>query len=276
MKPLPADVFAAIDLVRRERLPAVLITVVESVGSAPQVPGARMLLCADGRAAGTVGGGAFEHAALERAQALLSGGGSSELWRANLTSLGMCCGGVMTAFLERVPLSDRLVLLGAGHIAAALSPLAHRTGFEVIVVDERAELTTTDRFPDARVVLCDDPEEAISAIPADARTAFLIATHDHRLDQALTKALVLRAQGLVGLVGSEAKRAKFAMRLSAQGVAQEKLARLRSPVGVEIGAVTPEEIAVAIMAELVAWRRGVVIAEGVPVRAKRRAGGSAA
>jgi xanthine dehydrogenase accessory factor len=271
VKALPADPLAALAVVREQRWPAVLITVVESVGSAPQVPGARMLLLADGRAAGTVGGGAFEHAALQRAQELLASGGRSELWRANLTSLGMCCGGVMTVFLERVPLADRLVLLGAGHIAAPLSAMGARAGFEVVVVDERAELTTAGRFPDARTVLCDDPEAALGELPGDAHTAFVIATHDHRLDQALVKALVLSAQGFVGLVGSEAKRSKFVMRLSAQGVPAEKLARLRSPVGVEIGAVTPEEIAVAILAELVAWRRGVAIGEGVPVRAKRRA-----
>jgi xanthine dehydrogenase accessory factor len=104
----------------------------------------------------------------------------------------------------------------------------------------------------------------------DADTAVVVVTHHHPLDQALVKALAQSRAGFFGLVGSEGKRSKFLMRLRAQGLPDEALARLRSPLGVQIGAVTPEEIALSIVAELVAWRRGAPIDDGVPVRAKRR------
>ncbi len=284
---LVRDVFEALNQVRKERIPAVLATVVEAVGSAPQQAGARLLLLSDGQVAGTVGGGAIEKLVLEEARALLLAGGSAgalggasggasggprtRLLTVNLTTeLGMCCGGTMAVFLETVPLPARLVVLGGGHIAKPLTALAAATGFAVTVVDERPQWADPARFPGARDVLCDDPESVVGELSLDAGTAVVVVTHHHPLDQALVKALTGSRAGFFGLVGSESKRNKFLMRLRAQGIAEEALARLRSPLGVAIGAVTPEEIAVSIVAELVAWRHGVALDEGVPVRAKRR------
>jgi xanthine dehydrogenase accessory factor len=269
---LSADVFHALDDVRSARMPAVLATVVSSVGSAPQDAGAKLLLSGDGQVAGTVGGGAFEQRVLEEAHALLAGTGERTLLlELNLSrDLGMCCGGVMTVFFEVVAFPARLVVLGAGHIARPLVALASQVGFEVTVVDERGEWATAERFPEARRVLCDEPEAVVAELALDSETAVVVVTHHHPLDQALVRALVHSRAGFCGLVGSEAKRNKFIMRLTAQGVPAVALARLRSPVGVQIGAVTPEEIALSIVAELVAWRRGVALDDGVPLRAKRQ------
>jgi xanthine dehydrogenase accessory factor len=264
------DVFRALEEARAARVPCVLATVVEVVGSTPQVPGAKLVLTRSGDVSGTVGGGAFEARVLADAQALLESEAPSRLIELNLSrDLGMCCGGVMKVFLERVAMPARLVVLGAGHIARPLVELASQVGFESIVVDAREAWADKERFPSARAVHCDDPEAVIAELALDADTAVVVVTHHHPLDQALVRALVGSRAGFCGLVGSEAKRNKFVMRLEAQGVPADALARLRSPLGVQIGAKTPEEIALSIVAELVAWRRGVAIDDGMPVRAKR-------
>jgi xanthine dehydrogenase accessory factor len=248
----------------------VLATVVRSVGSAPQDEGAKLIVTSDGQAAGTVGGGAFEHRVLEIAQEMLQGGARTRLEELNLSrDLGMCCGGVMTVFFERVVLPARLVVLGAGHIARPLVEFAAQVGFETVVVDEREAWADPERFPRASKVACDDPEAVVAELALDDQTAVVVVTHHHPLDQALVRALVGSRAGFCGLVGSEAKRNKFLMRLTAQGVPAEALAKLKAPLGVQIGAVTPEEIALSIVAELVAWRRGIALDDGVPVRAKR-------
>ena len=271
---LDRDVYTALAQVRAARLPAVLATVVEVVGSTPQEAGAKLLLAGDGRQAGTVGGGAFEARVLEEARALLASSGSSRLLSINLTTeLGMCCGGAMSVFLERVALPARLVVLGAGHIAQPLVELAGRVGFVTAVIDGREAWADPARFPTAGQVVCDDPEAAVSELSLDADTAVVVVTHHHPLDQALVKALVGSKAGFFGLVGSESKRNKFLMRLRAQGLDEEALLRLRSPLGIQIGATTPEEIALSIVAELVAWRRGAPVDDGVPLRAKRRRAG---
>ena len=270
---LDRDVPRAVVQVRAARVPAVLATVVEAIGSTPQDPGARLLVLADGQQAGTVGGGAIEHRVLEEARALLAAPGAppTKLLAVNLTTeLGMCCGGTMRVFLEKVAMPARLVVLGAGHIALPLARFAAATGFETLVVDGREAWADPARFPAGTRVLCDEPEAVVRELVLDADTAVVVVTHHHPLDQALVKALAGSQAGFFGLVGSESKRNKFLMRLRAQGLSDEALARLRSPLGVAIGAVTPEEIALSIMAELVAWRRGAPIDDGVPVRAKRR------
>lgn len=253
------ELFEWLARVRKERGRAVLATLVEVTGSAPQIPGAKLLLLEDGRALGTIGGGAVEKEVLGKAHALLSRSSWSgaELWTVNLTTeLGMCCGGQMKIFFERVLGVDRLVVFGAGHIGRALCKAAAGVGFSVTVVDERAEWALPKRFPEAHKILCEDPEVVLPEILLDEATYCIVVTHDHPLDQRLVKALLGKPVRFLGLVASRAKRNKFLMRLRAQGVPEEKLARLRSPVGIDIGGATPDEIAVSIVAELIAVRRG--------------------
>lgn len=275
-----ADVLEELARCRREREPAVLATVVEVTGSAPQVPGAKLLVRAGGAAVGTIGGGAVEKEVLRRAAALFADDApATALWRVNLTrDLGMCCGGEMTVFFERVRARERLVVFGAGHVGHDLADAAARAGFEVTVVDERLDWATRERFPLAHAVIAEEPEVALPELLLDAETYCVVVTHDHPLDQRLVKALLGRPLRFLGLVASRAKRNKFVMRLAAQGVPESDLERLRSPVGIEIGAVTPQEIAVSILAELIAVRRGVVVdaPEGVGERpaARRRGEGS--
>src|SRR5260221_669362 len=118
--------------------------------------------------------------------------------------LGMCWGGVMSVFFERVALPSRLVVLGAGHIARPLVAIASAVGFRVVVVDEREEWAAGERFPDAAAIHVDDPQAVVAELALDAETAVVGGTHHHPLDQALVRALVASRAGVCGLAGSEA------------------------------------------------------------------------
>ena len=259
-----SDVWGVLARWRGEGRRFVLLTVVEARGFTPQKSGVHMLLAADGETAGTIGGGAIEHECLSQARELLASGESARTVRKQLTTeLGMCCGGEMVVHLEVLEALPRLFVFGAGHVARPLAALAATCGFAVHVVDAREEWLTAERFPNATRLLR-APEEAARELAADDATAgggleatyAVVTTHDHALDQRVVQELLRCELEFTGLIGSLAKQRKFALRLRARGFTDAQIARLRSPVGLAIGARTPEEIAVSIVAELVAVRRG--------------------
>jgi xanthine dehydrogenase accessory factor len=278
----PADVWTVLARWRAEGRRFVLLTVVESRGFTPQKPGGRMLLGERGETAGTIGGGAIEHDCLREARELLASrgpgaeghaGGMRTVKRQLTTELGMCCGGEMVVHLEVLEALPRLVVFGAGHVARPLAALAAGAGFAVTVVDSRADWLTAERFPDAARTLR-DPEAWAREWPGGSTDFAVVTTHDHALDQRVVQAILPLGLRFTGLIGSLAKRRKFAMRLLARGFAEDAVARLRSPVGLAIGARTPEEIAVSIVAELIAVRRGGTPEKGwlPPARARRGSG----
>ncbi len=251
------DVWSVLARWRAEGRRFVLLTVVESRGFTPQKPGGRMLLGEQGETAGTIGGGAIEHACLADARAMLASGQQTHkmLRRQLTTELGMCCGGEMVVHLEVLEAQPRLVVFGAGHVARPLAVLAHDCGFAVTVVDARPEWLSEERFPQA-TRLAREPDAAAREWPPGAEDYAVVTTHDHPLDQRVIQELLPKRLRFTGLIGSLAKQRKFALRLRARGFTEEQVGRLRSPVGLAIGARTPEEIAVSIVAELVAVRRG--------------------
>ena len=262
-----AAVWEVLQRWRAERRRFVLATVTESRGYTPRKPGAHMLVGSEGETAGTIGGGAIEQEVLSAARALLESGGSATLRRHLTQELGMCCGGEMAVFLEVLEPAPRLVVFGAGYIARPLAALAASCGFEVRVVDERADWATAERFPAARVELR-EPEAFLHAFESNHDDFAVVATHDHALDQRLVQILLRRPFRFVGMIGSVPKQRKFALRLKARGYSSAEIARLQTPLGVSIGADTPEEIAVSVMAQLIAVRRGARTTAGwtPPVR----------
>ncbi len=250
------DVWAVLARWRAEARRFVLLTVVESRGFTPQKPGGRMLLGEAGETAGTIGGGAIEHDCLREARELLEEGSGTRTVRRQLTTeLGMCCGGEMVVHLEVLEAQPRLVVFGAGHVARPLARLAAECGFGVTVVDTREDWLSAERFPSAARAVR-DPEAFAREWDGSAADFAVVTTHDHALDQKVVQALLPRGLRFTGLIGSLAKQRKFALRLRARGFSDGDLARLRTPVGLAIGARTPEEIAVSIVAELVSVRRG--------------------
>jgi xanthine dehydrogenase accessory factor len=258
----PFDVWGTIARWRAEGRRFVLLTVVECRGFTPQKPGRHMLVADSGEAAGTIGGGAIEHECVREAKALLAAGGATRMVKKQLTTeLGMCCGGEMVVHLETLEALPRLFIFGAGHVARPLASLAATTGFGVTVVDARPEWLTAERFPAAARELR-DPEAAARELKLDASDSVVVTTHDHALDQRVVQELLKRELRFTGLIGSLAKQRKFALRLKSRGFSDEAIARMRTPVGLAIGAQTPEEIAVSIVAELVAVRRGATPERG--------------
>jgi xanthine dehydrogenase accessory factor len=248
-------VWSVLERWRRERRRFVMATVTESKGFTPRKPGAHMLLAEDGETAGTIGGGAIEHEVLDTARALLTSGGSVTLKRHLTQELGMCCGGEMAIFLEVLEPAPTLLIFGAGYIAKPLTALAATCGFDVSVIDERTEWATAERFPAAEVH-ARDPEAFLRERQLRGEEFVVVVTHDHALDQRLVQALLKRPLRFLGMIGSIPKQRKFALRLKAKGFSDAEIARLQTPLGVSIGADTPEEIAVSVMAQVIAVRRG--------------------
>jgi xanthine dehydrogenase accessory factor len=250
------DVVQALLELLTSRQRGALATVVRTSGSTPQQAGARLLLREDGSTLGTVGGGAIERAVIEALQSALASGESQLLLRDLAHDLGMCCGGRMEIFVEPVLPAPRLWLLGAGHVAKPTAALARTVGFEVQVVDEREELNTAERFPECRLVL-GDPSEVLRKASLGENDWLVIMTHDHQLDEAALAATIGQNPSYVGLVGSKRKVFRLVERVSARREHVDfSLDRVFAPVGLDIGAISPEEIAVSIVAELIALRHG--------------------
>jgi xanthine dehydrogenase accessory factor len=231
-----------------------LVTVVRTAGSTPRKPGAKMIVCEDGELCGTVGGGRIEQELIEEAKAALADGKPRMVKRHLTHELAMCCGGEMEAFIEPMGRVERLVLVGGGHINFALAPMAARVGFEVTLVDEMEEFASAERFPNAKRIL-HDWEPAQWGVPFDRDTYIVIATRDHAVDQKVLELLAGERPAYLGVIGSRGKMGRFRKRLEAKGIAADWIETVRGPIGVDIGADTPEEIAVSVLAELIGVRR---------------------
>jgi xanthine dehydrogenase accessory factor len=237
-----------------------LVTIVEARGSTPQRVGARMLVHADGRIVGTIGGGCYESDAFGKAREIIRSR-TPQLVRYELTDdfaaeTGLICGGQMQVFIEPVDPAPALYILGAGHVGLQLGRLAPALGFRVYVVDDREKFANRERFPDAEAVIVDDIPGWIDQAVLPESALVVVLTRGHRQDYDAVRALAGRRLRYVGLIGSRAKVAKLVERGLAEGLPVDWLRSVHAPVGLDIGAVTPEEIAVSILAELVAVRRG--------------------
>lgn len=235
-------------------------TVVRHHGSTPQEAGARMLLLEDGRTVGTVGGGAIEFDVLTAAREVQGTGRATIIERRLGAELGMCCGGRMEVFVERQDPAPVALIFGGGHVGAAVARVAGPLGFTPWIVDER-DAFVLGHGAGTRVVHA-HPRDALPELPWGERTFVLVTTHDHHLDEELARLCLQRPLRWVGVIASRAKALRFRERLLARGVEPASVERLRGPVGLDIGARTPEEIALSIVAEWVAVRRGALERSG--------------
>jgi len=236
--------------------PCALCTVVRVRGAAPRRPGARLVVRGDGASAGTVGGGALELEVTRQAREVLAAGEPRLLSFDLEPDLHMLCGGQAEVFIEPMQPPDRLYLFGAGHIGQALAPMAARLGFAVTVIDDRPAMASPERFPEASGFVGSFAATEWSSLPFDLeRTYCVVVSPSHAIDFEVARELLRRPSHYVGMIGSRKKRRATEESLRAAGINVDRIADLHSPIGEPIGAETPEEIAVSILAELVRVRR---------------------
>ncbi len=262
-----------------------LATVIETKGSGPSRIGRRFLIFEDGSFSGTIGGGPFEALVIADAAALFREGGAGRLikwydfFEREIRSgeerepTNMICGGSARVFVELLKAAPALLILGGGHVGLALARTAIELGYDVVVADDREEYARRERFPSEAAVyqtnrLYELPSEALK--PGRERYVAIV-TRCWETDLAALRPWItgaVPAAKYVGLIGSARKVRGVFARLAEEGVPGEILRRVHAPIGLEIGAVTPEEIAVSILAEMTAVRRGAAAgsSESVPAR----------
>ena len=254
------DLFEEIVKLRREGRRAALATIVNVRGSIPSFQTAKMLVRDDGSILGTIGGGCVEGEVWQAAREVIEEEKPRTL-KFDLNNdpkydTGLICGGTLEVFIEPVLPPGTVYLFGAGHVSVNVYKMARIAGFDVVVVDDREQYANRERFPDASAIHADDYERVLSQIEPNETSYLVIVTRGHRDDMRVLKWAVDTRARYIGMIGSKRKVISTYRELENQGIAREKFARVHAPVGLDIGAVTPEEIAVAIVAELIAERRG--------------------
>jgi xanthine dehydrogenase accessory factor len=239
--------------------PAALVTVVSTKGSTPRKAGASMVVIADGSELGglegTIGGGAVEHLVRKAALEAIASGRPRHLEISLTKELAMCCGGSMSFFIDPLRLRPPLIVFGAGHVGQALCRVASTAGFDVTVADPREDLLVRERFPDAVELVDDYDRSDMERVPFGPDAYVVVATHDHAVDQKIVELVLSRDFHWAALVGSQRKAVLTRERCLNKGISEDKIAKLRCPAGLDIGAETPEEIALSIVAEMVQVRR---------------------
>ena len=254
------EVFHAVGEALQRGEPAALVTIIRTQGSTPQRVGAKMVVFADGRIVGTIGGGCYENDAFWKARQSLRTR-KSEVVRYELTDdiaeeSGLICGGQMEVYIEPIEAAPHLYLVGAGHVAYHLARVAGTVGFHIHVLDDREKFASADRFPEAVEIAVDSIPNWLERTSFPANAYVVILTRGHRYDLNALRALVPRELRYLGLIGSRAKVARLHDALQEEGLSTERLQAVHAPVGLDIGAVTPQEIAVSILAELIAVKYG--------------------
>lgn len=253
------DIYEEIIRERNDGRACALVTIVNTTGSIPANSFAKMLVREDGTIVGTIGGGAAEGRAIVEAREVIAEDlprlVSFKLHENPVMDVGMICGGSLDLFIEPIAPPRRAYIFGGGHLGLVVERLARSIGFSTVVIDDRAEFACRERFPEASAVLAGAFDETTRRLTVDSRALIFIATRGHFLDaEALGWALSTCA-GYIGMIGSRRKIQITYRRLLESGVPQEQFARVRAPVGLEIGAVTPEEIGISVLAEMIAYVR---------------------
>src|SRR6478609_838087 len=233
------DVFLAVSAALEKGEPAALVTIVSTTGSTPQRVGAKMLVYADGRMVGTIGGGCYENDAFGKAREAIQSRKPQlvhyELDDDFAQETGLICGGQMDVYIEPIEPSPELYIVGAGHVGFHLGRLAHEVGFRVHVVDDREKFANAERFPTAVEIVVDDIPAWIARANLPAHAYAVIVTRGHTNDLEALRALAPRELRYLGLIGSRAKVARIYEALVADEMPADSLAAVHAPIGLDIG-----------------------------------------
>ena len=253
------DVLEEVLRLRREGKRAVMATIVHTNGSIPSFESSRMLVREDGSIVGTIGGGCVEAEVWAAAKDVLKAEAPRKM-TFNLNNEasfdnGLICGGTLEVFVEPILPTPTLYIFGGGHVSIALANAAYTAGFSIGVIDDREQFANSRRFPMAHEIYTDF-EDSFTKIKPNPSTYLLIVTRGHRDDMHVLAWAVKTGARYIGMIGSKRKVLSVYQALEREGFAPELFDRVNAPVGLDIGALTPEEIAVSITAELIAVRRG--------------------
>ena len=255
------EIYQEIARITAEGEEAALATVVSTSGSTPREAGAKMLVRADGSIVGTIGGGSLEAKVIEQALRVIKQG-QPQRFHFDLTAeegeLGMICGGDTEVFIEPIRSSPTLFIFGGGHISLALAKIGKLLGFKVAVIDDRAEFANSQRFPEADLILAEDFSTAFSELKINKSSYIVIVTRGHHYDELVLELALGAEPKYIGMIGSRTKNKTVFSHLLVKGIPQERLDKVHAPIGLEISAQTPEEIAVSILAEVIKVRRSPI------------------
>lgn len=253
------DIFEEIGNLKRSGKRGALATIVNVHGSIPSVMAAKMLVREDGSILGTVGGGCVESDVRKGAMEVMRDE-KPRTFSFNLDQrpdddTGLTCGGSLQIFIEPVIPSPRLYIFGAGHVGLHVHRVAVLAGFETVVSDDRDLYANRERFPDAKEIYSGAMDEVLAGLSPTDSSFIVIVTRGHRHDMHVLRWALDTPARYVGMIGSTRKVLAIYQQFEAEGVPSEKFKSVFAPIGLDIGAVTPEEIAISIVAELIALRR---------------------
>ena len=259
------DIYEAIVALRHSGRKGAVAIITNVRGSIPSFKTAKMLVRDDGSIEGTIGGGCVEAEVWQAAREVMESERPKSL-SFNLNNnpsydTGLVCGGTLEVFVEPILPVAELLLFGAGHVAHSVATIAATSGFEVTVVDDRAAYANKERFPSAKQIVAEEFDEALKKVDPRENSYIVIVTRGHRDDMRILKWAVMTSARYIGMIGSRRKVIAIYKELEKEGVPASAFERVNAPVGLEIGAVTPEEIAVSIVAELIAYKRKVEVGD---------------
>lgn len=253
------DIFDELVALRRRGQKCALATIVQVNGSIPSYESAKLLVREDGSMAGTIGGGCVEaevwNAAREVIETEQPKHLTFSLGQDAAYDNGLICGGQLNVFVEPIIPQPRAFIFGAGHISKSLSKVATMAGFATVIVDDREQFANRERFPEADEVHAGEYEGIFPQLEVNHSSYLIIVTRGHRDDMRVLKWAISTPARYISMIGSKRKVIGVMKELMKEGTPREQFDRLHAPMGLEIGAVSPEEIAVSVAAEMIAVRR---------------------
>jgi len=239
--------------------PAAFAIVIKIEGSTPRKTGAKMVVLKDGKTVGTLGGGDLEKRVIEEATNAIQQGQpriSSFTLDIEKGNLDMMCGGKLDVYIEPILPDDKLIIFGAGHITRSLAPLMRGAGFQVSVVEDSPDLLQKDKFPETEDLILTDMEQFARDLSSDPGTYIVLLSRGFSRDKAILIQLIQKDFKYIGMIGSLRKINTMREDLQKEGIPEKVFSKLKAPIGLDIGAETPEEIAISIAAEIIAAKKG--------------------
>ncbi|PYT14901.1 MAG: xanthine dehydrogenase [Acidobacteria bacterium] len=253
------DIYDEIVRLRKLGQKCALATIVQVRGSIPSYESAKLLVREDGSMLGTVGGGCVEAEVWNAAREVIE----TEKPRHLTFSLGqdaaydngLICGGQLNIFVEPVVPQPRAFIFGGGHVSKSISKIANLAGFSTIIVDDREAFANRERFPEAEETYAEEYEAVFPKLPVTSSSYLIIVTRGHRDDMRVLRWAVTTPARYIAMIGSKRKTISVVHELEKEGIPRKQFEKVFAPMGLEIGAETPEEIAISVVAEMIAVRR---------------------